>query len=69
MSVWRITHFDGPDTPHFDIAIIEAPTEVDALDHLEARLASSETVWDPRPREEWFIAPFGGSFVLGGGCR
>ena len=74
-KVWRITNFDGEDTPHFDVAIIEAPDEQAALSHLENYIealgenAWDASIWNPRPKEEWRIKAFDGEFVLGGGCR
>ena len=71
-KVWHISGFDGEDTPHWDSAIIEAPTAEAAVAHLRLLLEANlpETVWGPiLAPQEWSVREFDGEFVLGGGCR
>ena len=71
MKTWSITRFDSDESPHWDTAIIEAETAEDAVKRLDALLCAGlpETVWNPRPWQEWKVREFDGEFVLGGGCR
>jgi hypothetical protein len=74
---WRITRFDGEETPHFDMAILAAEDEEEARERLLNMLEdddfrSDHSVWnEPENPEKWQVRPFAGGdyFVMGGGCR
>lgn len=79
--IFSISGFD--DGPHWDSALIEAPSEEEAKAILQARLTESEadhesygpkhidTVWSPQPQSEWRVLTLESplQFILGAGCR
>lgn len=71
MAIYSISKFS--DGPHWDIALIEAPSQLQAMQKLDEILKDhwDDTVWKVTPMEEWGIREVDSplAFVLGSGCR
>lgn len=78
MTIWEIKDFSGADSPHWDVAYVEAATAAEALAAVADAIRSDKyaTVWGGGPDAKldtstWAVraAPRPLLFVLGGGCR